>query len=35
VADFVIDNSGDLETLETDVDALWGKLVSPSPPGPD
>lgn len=33
VADFVIENTGDLETLATEVDALWAKLVSPSTPG--
>ena len=35
VADFLIDNKGDLETLDAELDALWAKLVSPLPPGPD
>jgi dephospho-CoA kinase len=28
-ADFVIENSGDLEALDAEVDSLWAKLVSP------
>jgi len=32
VADYVIDNGGDVDALSGQVDALWVKLVSPSPP---
>jgi dephospho-CoA kinase len=35
VADFVVDNSGDVEALTSEVDALWIKLVSPLAPGPE
>ena len=31
VADFVIDNSGDIDLLRSAVDALWGELLQASP----